>query len=105
MELDDLKIRLKSKMEADHVVKTTGDLQKAIHANTKSITGKIKRSLWIELVFCIVMAIVLTAVAFITTFMGLRIYFGIFSVVCLVFIFILLLLLGKMNKLSNTPEP
>ena len=105
MELDELKILLKEQTATMHVIKSADDIAALMSSKTKSITGKLKRSLKIEIISCIVFTIPCTAVGIFGANTSLRIYFSIFAVMCLLFLPMLLVLLKKTNEFSSTALP
>ncbi len=105
MEFDELKILLKEKLDIQHPVKSTEDISALLNRQTQSVIGKLKRSLWIEIITCIVFTFVCAAIGIFGGYTSLRIYFSIFTVVCLLFLPVLWFLLQKTKKLSSTSLP
>src|SRR5215467_2336693 len=105
MELDELKILLQEKLDSQHQEKSTEDISSLLSKNTQSVVGKLKRSLWIEIIACIVFTIACAAVGVWGQYAWLRAYFLIFSGICLLFLPVLWFLLRKTKKLSGTSLP
>jgi MFS family permease len=105
MELDELKILLKEKLDTQHPEKSTEDISKLLSKHTQSVIGKLKRSLWIEIIACLVFALACAAVGVFGKYASLQIYFSIFAILCFLFLPVLWFLLQKTKKLSNTSLP
>ena len=105
MELDELKILLKEQPVKMHVVKSPDDIALLMVSKTISITAKLMRSLKIEIVACIVFAIPCFAVAIFGAYPSLRIYFGIFGFICLLFLPVLFILHKKTAQFSGSALP
>jgi len=105
MELDELKILLKEKLDTQHPKKSTEDISALLNKKTQSVIGKLKRSLWIEIIACIVFTLACAAVGIFGKFASLRIYFSIFAFVCFLFLPVLWFLLQKTKKLGSTSLP
>ncbi|HXL56216.1 MAG TPA: hypothetical protein VN958_08170 [Chitinophagaceae bacterium] len=105
MELDELKILLKEKLDIQHPVKSTEDISALLNRKTQSVISKLKRSLRIEIITCIVFTFVCVSIGIFGGYTSLRIYFSIFAVVCLLFLPVLWFLLQKTKKLGSTSLP
>jgi hypothetical protein len=105
MELDELKILLKEKLNTRLSEKSTEDISALLTKKAQSVIDKIKRSLWIEIIACCVFTIACAVVGIFGKFASLRIYFSIFAVLCFLFLPILWFLLKKSKKVSNTSLP
>jgi predicted neutral ceramidase superfamily lipid hydrolase len=105
MELDELKILWKDKQPLMQVVKSELDFSQMLGKKTKSITGKLKRSLWIEIGFCITFLVAFAIISIQTKYPSIRMYFGIFAFVFVLFIVVLFALLKKINKLTSSILP
>jgi MFS family permease len=105
MELDELKILLKEKLDTQHPEKSTEDISKLLSKHTQSVIGKLKRSLWIEIIACLVFTLACAAVGVFGKYASLQIYFSIFAILCFLFLPVLWFLLQKTKKLSNTSLP
>jgi MFS family permease len=105
MELDELKILIKEKLDTQHPEKSTEDISKLLSKHTQSVIGKLKRSLWIEIIACLVFTLACAAVGVFVKYASLQIYFSIFAILCFLFLPVLWFLLQKTKKLSNTSLP
>lgn len=105
MELDELKILLKEQPVTMRVVKSPNDIAALLGSKTKSVTGKIRRSLKIEIVACIVFAILCAGFGIFGAYTWLRIYFGIFALICLLFLPVLFILFKKATDFGSTDLP
>jgi len=105
MELDELKILLKEKLDIQHEEKSTEDISLLLNKNTQSVIGKIKRSLWIEIITCIVFTFACAAISFWGKYAWLRTYFLIFAGICFLFLPVLWFLLQKTKRLSSASLP
>ncbi len=104
MELDELKILLNGQQTQTHVVKSAEEITFMLTTKTRSITGKLRRSLRIEIICCYAAVILCGAAAIFATYRSLRIYFAVFFIFSLLFLPYLYSLLKKINqfKSSNT---
>ena len=105
MELDELKLLINEKMERVQLEKSPDDIAIMLNKSTNSVVGKIIRSLIIELVVSVIFTIACLAVAVFGAYSSLRIYFGIFTVICALFIPVLYIKLNKTRKLTNSAMP
>jgi hypothetical protein len=105
MELDELKLLINERMERVQLEKSPDDIALMLTKSTNSIVGKIIRSLIIELVVSVIFTIACIAVAMFAAYNSLRIYFGIFAVVCAVFIPVLYIKLNKTRRLTSSAMP
>ncbi|QEC66098.1 hypothetical protein FRZ67_01805 [Panacibacter ginsenosidivorans] len=105
MELDELKSLINGRMERVQKEKSPAEIALLMGRKTQSITGKIKRSLLIELIITIVFTVSCAAITVFAKYHSLRIYFGIFTIISLLFIPLLYLKLNKTRKLTNTIFP
>lgn len=105
MELDDLKLMLKDKMEAAVAEKNDAVLHTMLQQTTKNIAGKIKRSIRIETGLGIVIAIVFMLFALTTRHWSISLYFGVFSLLMLGFIMLLMYLYKKVNIYTSSVLP
>lgn len=105
MELDELKFELRNKLATDHASKSNADIAALMKKKANSVISKLKRSLWIEIVSCVVCLLAMGYVTLVTPYWSLRIYFGVFTVVTVAFMILLLYLLRRTSTLSGTPMP
>ena len=103
MNLDELKIQLNQKLEANNdSVKTVAELQHILHTKSTSIIQKIKRSVVFEIVSTIVFFITFSAVYIYSKQRGIAIYFGSFALLCVPFGFVLFYLYKRINSHLNS---
>ena len=57
MDLDELKYQLKNKLSTDHAGRSDEDIASLLNKKTGSIVGKLKKNLWMEILFGILVAI------------------------------------------------
>jgi len=105
MELDELKYQLKAKMEADTPNTSVETLNKALHSNSQSILGKLKKSLIFEIIVGIIFLIAFIYVSVTSPWWSIRVYFNVFNIVCVVFLLLLFSLLKKINQASASHVP
>lgn len=105
MELDELKYQLKNKLSTDHAGRSNEDIAALLTKRTHSIIGKLKKSLWMEIIFGILIAVGFGFIGIMSKYVTLRIYFSIFAVICAAFIVLLVYLLRRITHLSNTTLP
>jgi hypothetical protein len=105
MELDELKLLINERMERVQLEKSPDDIALMLSKSTNSVVGKIIRSLVLELIVSIFFSIACLAVAVFAPYSSLRIYFGIFTVVCSLFIPVLYLKLKKTKRLTSSAMP
>jgi hypothetical protein len=105
MELDELKYQLKSKLASDHAGIADRDIGEILNKKAASVTDNLKRTLRFEIGCSILVLIGFGITSFVTHYRSFRIYFGVFSVVTVVFIVILFYLLRRTTQLSATILP
>lgn len=105
MELDELKILFKENYNSTQAIKSTAEISLLLNRKTQSVISKIKRSLLIELIACIVFTLACAIIAMLTNLDYMRIYFLIFGAVWLLFLPVLWFLLQKTNRLSRFSLP
>lgn len=105
MDLDELKYQLNKKLSADHNSRSDADFAALLKKKTGSVIGKLRRSLIIEVVLCVLFAAAMAYVSLITSHWSLRLYFGVFTVLMIVFMFILFYLLRRTSRLSASSMP
>lgn len=105
MELDELKSQINNRLSTDHIGRSAYDLSELLTKKTGSITDKIKKSIWMEIIFCIVILLIFGYVGLASKFQSLRIYFSVFTVVSIIFLVFLLYLLKRITQLTATPLP
>ena len=102
MDLDELKILFKDKYPAPH--KSAEELSLMLGSKTRSVMSKIQRSLWIEIIACIIFTVSFAVVSLTSSYTVIQIYFSVFSFFCLLFLPVLFFLMRKTRKL-NTVSP
>ena len=105
MELNELKILFKEKFDVQQPPKSVEEISLLMGKKTQSIVSKLKRSLRIELIACIVLTIACTAVAVFAPFSALRIYFSVCAAICFLFLPLLWFLLKRTTRLSSSILP
>ncbi len=105
MELDELKSLINHKLSTDHNGRSANDLAEILTRKTGSITDKIKKSLWMEIIFCIIFILLFGYIGIASKFQSLRIYFSFFGVVSIIFLVFVIYLLKRTQQLTSTPLP
>lgn len=105
MELDELKYQLNQKLATDHASRSNADIALLLKKKTSSVISKLKRSLIIELVCCVLFIAAMVYVCSVTQYWTIRLYFGVFTVLMLFFAFILYYLYKRTDKLSASDQP
>lgn len=104
MELDELKHQLKNKLASDQG-KSDADLALLLNKRTISIVGKLKRSLWIEIGFSILIVLAFIYIGITSNSHIYSVYFSVFSFPIAGFIIWLVYLLKRTTILSSTGLP
>ncbi len=106
MELDELKLQLKNKLnEQQQQTKSDAEFLLLLKKNTQSVIGKIKRSLWFEIIFSVLFVFIFGYFVKVTQKSSMSIYFGVFAVLCVLFAIVLFFLLKKIDHLGDTSTP
>ncbi|NCI46384.1 hypothetical protein [Sediminibacterium soli] len=105
MELDDLKYHLQNKLANDHAGRSDNDIASLLNRKTISLTEKLQKNLWFEIVCSILVVIGFFAISFVTSYASVRIYFRVFGLLSLGFIGLLFFLLKRTKTLSATALP
>lgn len=105
MELDELKYQLNQRLATDHASRSNADISALLKKKTHSVISKIKRSLIIEMVLCILFFAAMLYVCFITDYWSIRVYFGLFTVLTVLMTFVLYYLYRRTNTLSDSDRP
>lgn len=105
MELDELKYQLNLKLATEHASRTDADIAALLKKKTNSVIGKLKRSLIIEMVLCILFTAAMIYVCFVTDHWSIRLYFGVFSVLMFLFSFLLYYLYKRTQQLTTSFKP
>lgn len=101
MELDELKQQLQQKMNETSVDNTDVNWSVMLHKKTNSILQKLKKSLRLEIWFCVVFVVLFTTISVLTKHKSISIYFGVFAVFCVLILVVLLLLLKRVQQHSS----
>jgi amino acid transporter len=105
MELDELKYQLNQRLATDHASRSNVDISALLKKKTYSVISKIKRSLIIEMVLCILFFTAMLYVCFITDYWSIRVYFGVFTVLTVLMTFVLYYLYRRTDTLSDSDRP
>lgn len=105
MELDELKYQLNQKLATDHASRSDADIAALLKRKTNSIIGKLKRSLIIEMILCVLFIAAMLYIVFSTSYWSIRLYFGVFSILMFAFAFILYYLYKRTHHLTNSSQP
>lgn len=105
MELDELKYQLNQRLATDHASRSNADISALLKKKTHSVISKIKRSLIIEMVLCILFFAAMLYVCFITDYWSIRVYFGVFTVLTVLMTFVLYYLYRRTDTLSDSDRP
>lgn len=104
MELDELKVMLKSAAEKPQQ-KTAGEIAAMLGGKTRSVANKIKRSLILEIIFCIVFMILFCWYGIAGDYWPLRIYLSVFAGMSFLFLFVLFFLWKKTKIITGSVHP
>lgn len=104
MELDELKVQLNQKFNAEQQ-KSSEDLALLLKKKTSSLIAKIRRSIWIELIACVAFTVAFALIAVFAPYWSLKVYFGFFSFVCVAFFIVLRYLLKKTSDFRTSALP
>ena len=72
MELDELKYQLNQKLATDHASRSDADIAALLKRKTNSIIGKLKRSLIIEMILCVLFIAAMLYIVFSTSYWSIR---------------------------------
>jgi uncharacterized membrane protein len=104
MDLDQLKTELKTKLATDHMNRSDADIEQLLKKKTGSFIDKIKKSLWFEIIFGFLLNFGFVYAAFDASMHSMRIYFGVFGVLMYLFLFFLIYLLVRTNKIKSADQ-
>lgn len=105
MELDELKYQLNQRLATDHASRSNADISALLKKKTHSVISKIKRSLIIEMVLCVLFFAAMLYVCFITDYWSIRVYFGVFTVLTVLMTLVLYYLYRRTDTLSDSDRP
>lgn len=104
MDLDQFKTELNSKLASDHINRSHVDIELLLKKKTGSFIDKIKKSLWFEIIFGFLLNFGFVYAAFDANMHSMRIYFGVFGVLMYLFLFFLIYLLLRTNKIKTAEQ-
>lgn len=105
MELDELKALIQNRMERVQQPKSQAEFALLLGKKTNSVAEKIKRNLLLEMIISAVFVCVCFACYYFSTLTSMRVYFAIFTVICLLFIPLLYVLYNKTKQLTGSVMP
>lgn len=105
MELDELKYQLNQRLATDHASRTNADIAALLKKKTSSVIGKLKRSLIVEMVLCVLFSAAMLYVCLVSDYWSIRIYFGVFTILMFLFTFVLYYLYKKTKQLTSSFQP
>ncbi len=105
MELDDFKNMLNQKLETNHLLLSEADLTALLSQKAHSIYGKIKRSIWFEIISSFIIIIAFAYIGFSSKYHPVNIYFIFFTFLLMPFLLIFFYLLKKTNQLNQLNQP
>jgi hypothetical protein len=105
MDLDQFKTELKTKLATDHINRSDADIELLLKNKTSSFIDKIKKSLWLEIILGFLINFGFVFAALDAGMRSMRIYFGVFSILMYLFLFFLVYLLIRTNKLKTNNQP
>lgn len=105
MELDELKALIQDRMERVQQPKSQAEFVLLLGKKTHSVAEKIRRNLLLEMIISVVFVFVCLACSFLSSLTSMRVYFGVFTVICILFIPLLYILYNKTKKLTGNVMP
>ena len=105
MELDDLKGFINQQLIKDSPNMSEQNIAGILKGRAVSVITKIKKSLWFEIICCIVVAIGFLYIALFTQRDSIKIYFGFFGVLFIPFTLVFFYLLKKIKDFDNSVLP
>ncbi len=105
MELDELKSQLKHKLATDHTGRSEEDIAILLTKKTNSVIAKLKRSLRIEIISCILITLVFAFIGLTSKTFAFRIYFSVFTIVSIAFLIPMFYLFKRTATLGGTAFP
>lgn len=104
MDLDELKYQLNYKLATNHADRSAADIASLLTKKTHSLISKLKKSLWIEIGFCILIMLLFMIIGILSPYQSLQIYFSVFAVIAFLFLIILVYLLRRTAQISNNTQ-
>lgn len=105
MELDELKYQLNQKLATDHASRSDADIAALLKKKTSSVIAKLKRSLIVEMILCVLFSAAMFYLGFISNHWSIRIYFIVFAVLMFLFTFVLYYLYKRTQQLTSSHQP
>ena len=101
MELDEFKNLLNQKLETDHLYRSEADIAALLTKKANSVLGKIRKSLWFEIISAIVITIIFGLIAITSKNHSIQLYFSFFTLVFIPFTIVFVFLLKKTSKIDS----
>jgi hypothetical protein len=105
MELDDLKGFINQELIKDSPEMSEHNIANLLKGKAVSVISKIKKSLWFEIICCILVAIGFIYIALFTNRDSIKIYFGFFGAAFIPFTWVFFYLLKKIKEFDNSVLP
>jgi len=105
MELDDLKGLINQKLTEGSFDRTENNFADLLKGKASSVLQKIKKSLWFEIICCILVVPLFIGIALFSSYSSLKIYFGLFGVIFIPFTYIFFYLLKKIKEFEQSVLP
>lgn len=104
MDLDELKYQLNFKLATNQSDRSAKDIASLLSKKTNSLIGKLKRSLWIEIGFCVLIMLLFLIIGIASPYQSLHIYFSSFAGIAFLFLVVLIYLLRRTDQISNNTQ-
>ncbi len=101
MELEEFKDILNQQLATDHLYRTEEDIAELLSKKANPVIAKIRKSLWFEMITCIVATFVFGYLGISSKYASIQIYFSFFTIVFIPYIIIIFYLLRKTNQISS----
>lgn len=105
MELDDLKGFINQKLTEGSFNRTENNFADLLNGRANSVIQKIKKSLWFEIICCILVFPLFLGIALFSSYSSLKIYFGLFGIIFILFSFVFFYLLKKIKEFEQSVLP
>jgi len=105
MELDDLKGSINQKLTEGSFDRTEKNFAVLLKGKASSVIQKIKKSLWFEIICCILVVPLFLGIALFSSYSSLKLYFGLFGIIFIPFSLIFFYLLKKINEFDHSVLP
>ena len=100
MELDEIKDILNQQLATDHLYRSEADIAELLNKKANSIIVKIRKSLWFEILSCMLIIMLFGYLGLSSKYSSINIYFSVFTIVFIPFTIILFYLLKKTNQID-----